>query len=254
MKKLLLVTLIIANGLLFAMDRPDGWQPARPSGSGRPPRLRPQAINYGTAPALVPQVTPVVPAATPGRIPTQQEQEYNDTLYGPTPLNPMHIINTHAVHGQPVITNPMHIINTGTIPAAATPMAAAPATVQAISAKEQDRLDKIENDLDKIEDVLKDMGIDLACAALSAACLDPIGAAFSASSSLIHIPKLAYYYGNMQKHIFFLSSSKTSPEAKARLKQLTPRLQTVSRVLAKGPENLQKLIKKFSKEEPKEAK
>lgn len=243
MKKLLFVTVIIANGLLFAMDRPDNWKPSRPSGSGRP---RPQVINFGTAPVLETQaqLAPTnVPAAAPIIAP----------VYGTPPMNPMHIINTQTP-AQPQVTNPMHIINTGTIPAAATPIPAAPALVQVINDKEQDRLDKIEKDLDKIEDVLKEMGIDLGCAALSAACLDPIGAAFSASSSVINIPKLAYYYGNMQKHIFFLSSSKTSPAAQARLKQLTPRLQAVSRVLAKGPESLQKLIKKFSKEEPKEAK
>lgn len=209
-------------------------QPSRPSlpGSSRPSRRRPTAV-YGATPLVLDQQnqTPV-PAATPAAAP----------VYGLAPMNPQ-------TPAQPTVTNPMHIITTTQAgPAAVTPQ------LQTMTVKEQDRLRKIEKDLGKIEDVLKEMGIDLGAAAVSAAFLDPIGAAFSASSSVINIPKLAYFYGNMQKHILFLSSSKTSPAAQARLKQLTPRLQTVSRVIAKGPESLQKLIKKFSKEETKEAK
>lgn len=227
-----------AQPILNAPTADDVTTPLRPSmpGSSRPSRPRPQGI-YGATPLLDTQT--VAPTAT-ATLPAIQ----------PPAVITAPVINT-PTPAQPQVTNPMYVINTGTTPAAAT---ADPTFTQAMTAKEQDRLGKIEKDLNKIEDVLKEMGIDLGAAAVSAAFLDPIGAAFSASSSVINIPKLAYYYGNMQKHIFYLSSSKTSPEAKARLARLTPRLQTVSRVIAKGPESLQKLIKKISKEKTKEAK
>ncbi|GMU18846.1 MAG: hypothetical protein AMXMBFR12_00380 [Candidatus Babeliales bacterium] len=221
MKKLVL-TVVVFLGLpasLLAMDDPNSWQrPQRPSQSGRPPRPRPTAVNYGAA--------PLDPITT----------DNNTPAYIPQP---------------PQVTNPMHIITTTPTPA---PTQTTAIAQQSISAKERERLGKIKKDLDKIEELLKEMGIDLALTAVSAVSLDPITVAFTGTGALIHIPKLAYYYGNMQKHIFYLSSSKTSPEAKARLKELTPRLQAVARVIAKGPEKLQKLIKKFSKEESKEAK
>lgn len=233
----------------LAMDRPDGWSPSRPSTSGRSSRPRPQAINYGAAPQLDAQGQP---AATPAPAATQTVPP----AYAHAPnvpavnffMNPI-----PAANPQTPVTNPMHIINLQPIdPALVQAQLGAPGFVA--TPKERDRLRKIEKDLDKIEEILKEMGIDLALTAVSAISLDPITVAFSASGALINIPKLAYYYGNMQKHIFFLSSSDTSPAAKARLKQLAPRLQTVSRVIAKGPEKLHKLIRAFSKEDPKEAK
>lgn len=236
---------LMATVLTGAMDRPDNWAPSRPSTSGRPSRPRPQAVNYGAAPQLDAQAQPVQPAhpaaPAPVALPAYATGHNNAVNF---------FMNyTPAANPQTPVTNPMHIINTGAPVANPTqPISAA------IPAKERDRLQKIERDLDKIEELLKDMGINLALTAVSAVSLDPIAVAFTGADALINIPKLAYYYGNMQKHIFYLSSSKTSPEAKARLKQLTPRLQTVSRVIAKGPESLQKFIKTFSKEDPKEAK
>lgn len=213
MKKLVLAVIAflgLPTNLLLAMDDPNNWQrPQRPSQSGRPPRPRPTAVNYGA--------TPLDPTATgSGNIPQP-----------------------------PQVTNPMHIITTTPTPA---PTKAPAIAQQNISAKEQERLVKIKKDLDKIEKLLKEMGINLALTAVSAISLDPITIAFTGADALINIPQLAYYYGNMQKHILFLSSPKTSSEAKVRLEELTPRLQAVSRVIAKGPEKLQKLIKKFSKE------
>lgn len=133
-------------------------------------------------------------------------------------------------------------------------------TAGGMTSKERDRLDKIEKDLDKIVEVLKEMGFDLVATALSGAALDPIGAAFAASNSFITVPKLIYYFGNMEKHILFLSTSKTSPAAKAKLKELTPRLKAVSQVIikvAKAPKALKELAQQIitslssSKSEPK---
>lgn len=130
----------------------------------------------------------------------------------------------NPLHPQPSqVTNPMHIITTTPTP---TPTQATAIAQQNISAKEQEQLDKI-------EEMLKEMGIHLALTAVSAISLDPITVAFTGADALINIPQLAYYYGNMQKHILFLSSPKTSPKAKAKLKELTPQLQAVSRVIAK---------------------
>lgn len=235
MKKLVLavITFLGLPASLLAMDDPNSWQrPQRPSQSGRPPRPRPTAVNYGAAPL----------ASTATGIGSQTNDTEINLL-----MNPLH----DTIPQPPQATNPMHIITTIPTPA---PTQATVIAQQSISAKEQERLGKIKKDLDKIEELLKEMGIDLALTAVSAVSLDPITVAFTGAGALINIPKLAYYYGNMQKHILYLSSSKTSPEAKARLKELTPRLQAVSRVIAKGPEKLQKLIKKFSKEESKEAK
>lgn len=246
-KVLLIITMLfgIHSNMILAMNAPDGWQPNRPSESGRPSRPRPQAINYGTPPKINPNNTPIL--ATPST--TTDDAAMNFFL---NPFNEPQVPTSTASQATTpgtVTINPMHIINTGT-----ESISTATAQVRSITPKEIERLQKIKKDLDEIEEVLKEMGFDLAATALSAAGLDPIGAAFSASNSIITIPKLAYYYGNMQKHIFYLSSNKTSPEAKAQLKQLTPRLQVVSKVIAKGPEKLQKLIKKFSKDKPLEAK
>lgn len=248
----------LPSHLLIAMDAPDGWQPQRPSqsGSSRPPRPRPTAVNYGATtplnqttapadPADNAQVTDAelnffmnpVPAAASQTSPIDPQTSGNPTNYHGF------MLSNNPVPTQPQVTNPMHIINTQ--PQNLGPAATA-AQPQRMTPKERDRLNKIEKDLDKIEEVLKEMLFDAGATALSAAGLDFIGAAFAASNSVITVPKLVYYYGNMQKHIFFLSSSKTSPEAKERLKKLVPRLKVVSRFIAKGPEILQRLAKKVS--------
>lgn len=249
MKKILLIVsafIGLYSNIISTMDRPNGWQPIRPSNSGHPLRPRPQAINYGIAPIVINQNNTTVP-----RPPAVADN--SAMIFFLNPLNaPQAQDALTATETAPVVINPMHIITT--TPPGTESSSTANAQVKSITPKEHERLLKIEKDLDKIEEVLKEMGFDLAATALSAAGLDPIGAAFSASNSVITIPKLAYYYGNMQKHIFYLSSSNTSPEAKARLTLLAPRLQKISKIVAKGPEKLQKLIKKISKEEPKEAK
>lgn len=220
MKKSLriLFVFMVLPSITLTMDDPNKWQPTRPSGSGRPShprpqvinfgipnpnptnppaidtldeliiqpvqpslpgssrpsRPRPQVINFGTAPNLNIQNQPVVPAATPIAPPTP----------GTAPMNPMHIINTQTPT-QPTVTNPMHIITT-TTPA---PTAAAPQS-QAMSAKEKERIGKIDKDLDKIEKSLKEMGWSFGEGALSAAGFDPIGTVGGVAMGLYHLGKI----------------------------------------------------------------